>query len=235
MKIALRTELPQWALIAGMFLASAAAWPMASERIPVHWGIDGQVDRYGGKWEGLLMTPAIALGVYLLMVFLPRIDPGRANYPRFKTAYLVFRVGFLVFAAVLHGAILLTALGYQVDVGRVVFLSMGVLFLVLGNFMGKIRPNWFVGVRTPWTLSSKRSWTRTHRAAGWFFILLGLVAIAGGIVPRPGVIAMIATALVGLPFLIIYSYLIWRSDPDRVAPAGPTPADDESSNDKSSA
>jgi uncharacterized membrane protein len=231
MKIALRTELPQWALIAGMFLASAVVWSMVPERVPVHWGIDGQVDRYGGKWEGLLITPAIALGVYLLMAFLPLIDPGRANYARFKTAYLVFRIVFLIYMAVIHGAILATALGYRVDVGRVIFLSMGVLFLVLGNFMGKIRPNWFVGVRTPWTLSSKRSWTRTHRAAGWFFILLGLVAIGGGIAPRPGVIAMIAVGVIGLPSLIIYSYLIWRNDPDRVAPAGTTPADDEPSND----
>ena len=74
-----------------MFLVSAVVWSRVPERIPAHWNAYGHVDRYGGKWEGLLLLPAIATGLYLLMLLLPRIDPGKANYERFQTAYWVLR------------------------------------------------------------------------------------------------------------------------------------------------
>jgi uncharacterized membrane protein len=226
MKFSLRTEWPLWALIACIGLASAAVWPMTPERIPVHWNLQGEVDRYGGKVEGLLLLPLVALGIYLLLTFLPRIDPGRANYERFRSAYLAIRFAILALLAVLHATFLLSALGYRLDVARIVFFAIGTLFLVLGNLMGKIRPNWFVGVRTPWTLSSKLSWTRTHRVAGWIMVLWGLVTYAAVLLPIPwGFAVFFSTIVLGTVWLVIYSYLVWRRDPDRIPPAGTTPGE----------
>ena len=232
MKISLRTEWPSWAMIAGMFLGFGHRLVGDSGPVPVHWNINGQVDQYGSKWEGLLLMPILAAGVYVLMLILPRLDPGRANYDRFEGTYRTIRFAILAFLTLSHAAIIATALGCTFDVTRMTFLAIGVLLLVLGNVMGKIRPNWFCGIRTPWTLSSKLSWTRTHRAGGRLFVLLGLLTIATTFLPPPWNVALFLGPLVmATLWLVIYSYLIWRRDPDRVPPSGTTPADDESTKD----
>ena len=83
MKISWRTEWPMWLLLIGMFALAAASWGATPDRVPVHWGLNGSPDRWGGKFEGLMLMPLIALGIYLIMLFIPRIDPGRANYANF--------------------------------------------------------------------------------------------------------------------------------------------------------
>lgn len=228
MKTNWKTELPLLLLIVAMFVLAAMAWPSAPDRIPVHWGLTGEVDRYGGKVEGLLMPPAEAVLVYLLMLFLPRIDPGRANYERFSGVYYTIRAAVLVTIAVVYGTIQLAMRGQTVDVPRLIGLVVGGLFFLLGNLLGKIRPNWFVGVRTPWTLSSKRAWTRTHRFAGWVLILGGLAIMAAGVF-RTALTVGVAVGVMagGLIAATVYSYLVWRTDPDRVPPAGTLPTNGE--------
>lgn len=222
-----RTELPQWLLILGMFLLAAATWPGAPERIPVHWNIAGEVDRYGSKVEGLLGIPLLALGIYLLMVVLPRLDPGRANYPRFAGAYTVIRLSLVTLLAVLYGVVHLWIRGRHVDVATVTPLLVGGLLVVLGSLMGKIRPNWFVGIRTPWTLSSKSAWVKTHRVGGWAFIAMGLATIATGVLRSAWAAgALLVILLGGIGGLIAYSYLAWRDAADKIPPAGTLPAED---------
>jgi uncharacterized membrane protein len=104
MRLHLRTEMPQWALIAAMFVAAALSWQSALEQIPTHWNLEGNVDGYGGKFEGLLLLPLIALGMYLLLVFLPRFDPRYANYARFETAYTVIRIATLLLMVLYMGS-----------------------------------------------------------------------------------------------------------------------------------
>lgn len=183
MRVTWRSELPMWLLLAGMFALAAITWAWAPNRIPVHWDVAGQVDRYGSKAEGLLGIPLLAAGVYLLMLLLPRVDPGRANYDRFAGAYLVIRTGIITLLALLYGVVHLWIRGRQVDVTAVVPLLVGGLLVVVGNLMGKIRPNWFVGIRTPWTLSSQTAWSSTHRVGGWVFVGMGLVVMAAGTLP----------------------------------------------------
>jgi uncharacterized membrane protein len=105
-----------------------------------------------------------------------------------------------------------------------VLLAMGALFIVLGNFMGKIRPNWFVGVRTPWTLSSKLSWDKTHRLAGWLFVLMGALFVLLALVPTGWMFAVTMTIdAICLIWMIVYSYLVYRRDPHRTSPAATSP------------
>lgn len=223
-----KTELPLLALIAGMFVAAALIWPHAPESFPVHWGVSGEVDRYGGRFEGLLFLPLLSVALYLIMLFLPRLDPGRLNYARFAGAYYTIRATTIALMALLYTVMVLAAKGTPVDMPRFGGLAIGAMFFVMGNVLGKIRPNWFVGVRTPWTLSSKRSWTRTHRLAGWVFVVGGIALMAAGIVHTPvameAAFAILATGMVGA---IVYSYFVWKSDPDRVPPAGTLPGNDE--------
>ncbi len=216
MKTSWRVELPQLVIIAGLFIWSAVLWPTAPERMPVHFDVAGNVDRYGSKAEGLLLIPATALGLYLLLRFLPAIDPARANYPAFAGAYAVIRIALVVVMALIDAALLLPVMGVPLNVGVVVRLTLGGLFVVFGSVMGKVRPNWFVGIRTPWTLASKRSWVQTHRLGGWVFVVSGLVLMASSTFASP-VAAVVAFAVMGAGMLwtLVYSYLAFRDDPER--------------------
>jgi len=219
-----KTELPLWILILGMFVAAAWAWPSAPKTMPVHWGLNGQPNGYGDRFEGLLLMPLMALVIYLVMLFVPRLDPGRLNYDRFAGPYYAIRASAIALLALLYTLVLLAARGVPVDMSRFVALAVGAMLFVLGNVLGKVRPNWFVGVRTPWTLSSKRSWTRTNRLEGWVFVVGGVALMAAGVLRTE--FAMIAAfCLLGAGSLgaVVYSYFVWKTDPDRVPPAGTLP------------
>jgi len=225
MKRSWRIELVQLLPIAAMFLVAALCWSHASDRIPVHWNWRGEVDRYGGKFEGLLLLPLVSVALYLLLLVLPLFDPGKANYRTFAGAYNLIRLTITLFLSAIYAVGVLVSLGYHVDMNTVIGLALGVLFIVLGNVMGKIRPNWFVGVRTPWTLSSKLSWTKTHRLGGWLFIVMGLLAVAWAILQNAWMLGvMIAVDIACGISLVVYSYLVYRKDPARTSPADTQPA-----------
>jgi uncharacterized membrane protein len=224
MKRTLRGELVQLLPIAAMFVVGALCWSHASAHIPVHWNWEGKVDRYGGKFEGLLLLPLVTLGLYGLLLVLPLFDPGKANYRTFAGTYNAIRLTITLFLSTIYAVGVLASLGYHINMTTVVGLAMGLLFLVLGNVMGKIRPNWFVGVRTPWTLSSKLSWTKTHRLAGWLFIVMGFVAVAWALLQTQWMLGvMIGTYAVFGVSLVVYSYLVYRKDTFRTTPAGTSP------------
>jgi len=224
MKPTWKAELPLLALLAAMVVLAAMSWGSAPDRIPTHWNLRGEVDGYGGKTTGLLLMPAMGVGLYVLMLFLPRIDPGRANYGRFTGAYYLIRASVLVFLAIFYGFTHLWMRGIQLDANKFVGITVGALLILLGNLFGKIRPNWFVGMRTPWTLSSKRAWTRTHRLAGWVLIAGGVTIMAAGFLgSAAAVIVSVVVMVGGLGWAAVYSYLVWRKDPDRIHPAGTSP------------
>jgi len=227
-KTSWRLEAPQIVLIAVMFAAAALAWPVAPDRIPVHWNAAGEVDRYGGKVEGLLLMPLIASGIYLLMRYLPNLDPGRANYARFGGVYATIRIAMLALMAAIQGVVLFSVLRRPMDMPLIVPVLVGSLFVLMGGLMGKIRPNWFVGIRTPWTLSSKVAWVRTHRLGGWLFVAQGLLFILSGLLGFSTFNGfVIASMFAVIAALFAYSYVVWRADPEKQSPAGTQPADDE--------
>lgn len=227
MKTTWRTEWPHWVLIAAMFALAAWSWDRAPDRIAVHWGLTGQPDRWGGKFEGLLAVPLLSIGIYALMLLLPRLDPGRANYASFAGPYRWLRLAVLSVMTGVYLLIVLWTVGRRVPIETAVPILVGALFVGLGNIMGKVRPNWFVGIRTPWTLSSKVAWDRTHRAGGWLFVLLGALLVACGFVKAAWMLGVvIAVGAVGVLGLTVWSYLLWRGDPDKTPPAGTLPAND---------
>lgn len=199
LKLSRSVELVQLVILAAMFAVGALSWPY------VQWNLQGQVDRYGGKLEGLFLLPLVMLGLYFLLLFVPLVDPERSNYKNFRKAYNGIRITLAVFMGLIYGLTIASAFDYQFNSTSVIFAATGLLFMVLGNFMGKIPPNWFVGVRTPWTLSSKLSWDKTHRLAGWLFMLMGLL--------------FMLLALVHTTWMIFYSYLVYRRDPHPSRPA----------------
>jgi uncharacterized membrane protein len=227
MKPTWRGELVQLLPIAAMLVVAALCWSHVPDQIPVHWNWEGKVDRYGGKFTGLVVLPLVTLGLYSLLLVLPLLDPGRANYRTFAGAFNAIRFTLTLFLSSIYTVSVLVALGYHVNMNTVVGLGLGVLFIVLGNVMGKIRPNWFVGVRTPWTLSSKLSWTKTHRLAGWLFIVMGLLAVAWAVLQTFWMLCLMIGVDVSCGLVIAaYSYLVYRKDPARITPADTKPVTD---------
>lgn len=227
MRTSWKTELPQLAIIAALFAWSALLWPSAPESLPVHFDLSGNVDRMGSKLEGLFAVPTVTLVVYLVLRFLPRLDPARANYASFAGAYSTLRLALVVMLALVDVAILLPLVGVPVDQAAALRLLVGGLLFVFGGVMGKIRPNWFVGIRTPWTLASKESWVKTHRVGGWTFMLSGLGFIASLALPTtPALIVSFGVMAIGLVWIVLYSYLVWKRDPVRFPAIRSRPAGD---------
>jgi uncharacterized membrane protein len=209
-------DIAVWLLVAAMLVASLAVWPLAPERVPIHWLLTGQPDRYAGKLEGLFLLPAFTLLLALGLQYLPRIDPRRSSYAEFAFAYALTRLGVVALLATVHLIALAVALGATINVTLVVAPLVGVLLIVIGAVLGQVRPNWFFGIRTPWTLSSDRSWTATHRAGRWVLIAMGLaIALAGVVQAQWSLYLAIAMCLFGVVGLIAYSFIEWRDDPDR--------------------
>ena len=216
MPIRWSTEVPQAALVVLMFVLGGSSWSTAPESVPVHWGVSGQPDRYGGKLEGLFALPAITLAMYLLMLFLPRLDPRRERYREFWGPYTVLRASLLLFMAAVYVLILLSIHGQPVDMAIAVSTLGGLLLAVIGLVMPRLRPTWFVGIRTPWTLTSERSWVATHRLGGWLFAASGiLLAVAGLLHSDLLTMGAIAFFVLSLLVLIGYSYRVWSADADR--------------------
>ena len=222
-----RIEWPQWLIIVAMFALASVVWRGAPDSLPVHWGLSGAPDRYGNKVEALLMPPLLALGVYMLMLVLPHLDPGRANYANFAGAYTFIRYAVLLVIAAFYVVTLLVGVaGWQFDMGRVAPAIIGIVFVALGSVMGKLRPNWFVGIRTPWTLSSKRAWVKTHRLGGWLFVALGGLFMVGALGTSPVLrVVPLAAVVIIVLVLSVYSYVQWRNDGHRTSPAGTLPSE----------
>ncbi|AHB13851.1 SdpI family protein [Dehalococcoides mccartyi] len=202
-------------IILAMFITGLITWPNSPDLLPVHWGIDGTVDRYGGKFEGLLLMPLISLGIFLLLIYLPYLDPRKANYLKFEKVYSMFIRLITVFFGGIYGITILYAYGIVANTSTFILVMVGLLLALLGNMFGKLRPTWFVGIRTAWTLTSDLSWDKTHRLGGKIFVGAGLLMILAGITSFTWLmIASIAGLLLGVIGLFIYSYLIWKKDPD---------------------
>lgn len=200
-------------------------------QVPVHWGFDGVADRFAPRDEALtlfVLIPGAALLLTLLFYLLPRIEPLRENLMRGQRAYLTAWIGVQAMLALIAvGLALVTvrstgAASPDVDLlVRVIIAGAGVLIMFLGDAMPKTRPNFFLGVRTPWTLSSDLAWERTNRLGGRLMVLVGLWGVVAAFLLNGLALAfaisapLIAAALIAC----VYSYFVWRSDPERRRPA----------------
>ncbi len=186
-----------------------------------HFDVQGDPNGWSSRLLASILVPAIGLLLLGAFTVLPRIDPRRANYALFNPTYWTIVNAVMILLAAMHVIVLGKALGWTIDMGEVASLGVGGLFVLLGNFMTHIRPNWFMGIRTPWTLSSDTVWRKTHRFGGVAFAIAGVCIAATAFVSVPwvryGAFGMAGAAALGT---VIYSYVVWKREQDSSAPNG---------------
>jgi uncharacterized membrane protein len=197
------------------FGASAAVYTQLPDRVPSHWNFAGEIDGWMNREWGAFIMPLILVGLLAMFHLLPRIDPKGANYAKFKGTYETVILTSMVFTLGVHLVMLAAALGKDVSMNRLMPAGIGLMLIVLGNLLPRTRSNWFVGIRTPWTLSSDRVWERTHRFGGRLFVATGAVAVLAALFfPSISNAVLIAGAGCVTVLVLAYSYVIWRNDPD---------------------
>jgi uncharacterized membrane protein len=200
-------------VIAGMLVFTAAVFGRLPDQIPTHWNMSGEVDDYSSRVVGAFFAPAIALLLWAVLPSLRRIDPRRQNYERFgDTFHLVINV-VVLFLGVIHVLSLGTALGWPINMTRALMVVMGVMFIALGNYLPRVRSNWWIGIRTPWTMESESVWRETHRVAGFTFVIGGAVAALSSLLPSSiafgvGFVGMMVGGLIP----VVYSYVAYRRE-----------------------
>lgn len=209
-----------------MILISAGTWAAlpGTGEIPVHWGLNGTPDRFGGRAEAgfvLVALPVITLLAGLLLAFAPAIDPRKGNIERGRRAYLATWISVLVLLVLVHGGIarmMATGPGATSDgFVRWVIAGCALMFIIIGNYLPKTRASFMFGIRTPWTLSSDIAWEKTHRFAGPLFMAAGALGLAGAFLFDGIWLALQLSAFVFAAAIIsvVYSYFAWKGAADR--------------------
>ncbi len=216
------------ALLMMLAIGAWAAWQLpATGEIPVHWDISGEADRYGTRAEALFlifMFPAVIAAASIVFAIAPMIDPFKTGLRRSSRAYLATWLSVVALMTAVTGGmavIFVRGAGGETDLGfdfaRFVIAGASLMVVVLGNYLPKTRQSFFLGVRTPWTLTSATTWEKTHRLAGKLFILSGLVGLISAFALN-GIWAILPLSIsIGVASVacVIYSYIAWRGASDR--------------------
>lgn len=198
--------------IIAQIVIAVFAYPYLPDEIVTHWNGQQMPDSTMPRIWGIFMIPLISFGILSVFVLFPKIDPLKENFSHFKKVYNLFLLTIVGFLTYLHFLILLWNAGTTFNITQALLPGLSVLLIVTGVFIAHARPNWFFGVRTPWTLSSTHVWEKTHAIARYFFILWGLILLVGLLETE------ILTYLIAIPavlfalFVFIYSALLYRSE-----------------------
>jgi uncharacterized membrane protein len=205
---------PRLALLcaAVAFGMGVVALPFLPAQVPSHWNIAGEVDGYSSPLAAVVLMPALILALAVILPRLPQIDPRRENYAQFQGTYALTINAIALFLTALHLLMLAFALGAGFDLARLAFLGLGLLLAVIGNELGRVQPNYFMGIRTPWTLADDEVWRRTHRLGGRMLAAAGaLTALAALLLPLPVAAPLGLAFILGAVALAVwYSYRVWR-------------------------
>lgn len=198
--------------IALVFVGTLLLYGRLPDPMPIHWNLAGQPDNFADRAYGAFLLPLTAAGVYLLMLVIPHLDPRRASYERFAGTYRILRSGIVLFMVFMQLVTFYSVLrGGNMLNSNLVILAVGLLFVLLGNYMPRVRSNWFVGIRTPWTLSNEKVWRKTHQLGGRLFVLTGVLLMASMVLPPSYSMAVILGSVVTCALIpIIYSYWVYR-------------------------
>ena len=197
------------ATLAGLLLWNRLPDPMAS-----HWGPNDEANGYISKFWGVFLLPLITLGMFLLFLIIPRIDPLKANIAQFQDVFNLFIALIVAFMIYLYILTLRWNLGYtDFEMSKALLPAMGILFFFIGYMLRKAKRNFFIGIRTPWTLSSDYVWDETHRLGSVLFMVSGALAFIGSFFGGMLAFWFLFVPLIGSTlFALVYSYVLYRRE-----------------------
>jgi uncharacterized membrane protein len=197
------------ATVAGLLL-----WNRLPDQMASHWNINDQVDGYTSRFSGVFMLPLISLGMFLLFLVIPSIDPLKVNIAQFRGAFNMFIVLIVTFMLYIYGLTLAWNLGYTgFKMSGAMLPAIGLLFIFIGFMLRQAKRNFFIGIRTPWTLSSDHVWNETHRLGAVLFMISGGLAFVGGFFGgMPAFWLMFAPLIGSTIFLLVYSYVLYQRE-----------------------
>jgi uncharacterized membrane protein len=200
-------------LIAFALAFSLSVYDRLPEQMASHWNTANQVDGYISRFWGAFLMPIVAVGMLGLFLVIPSIDPLKANIAKFReyfNAFIMLMVAFLVY---MHLLTMLWNLGYdRFNMGAAMLPALGLIFIFAGVMMRRAKRNFFIGIRTPWTLSSDRVWDKTHQIGSTLFIASGILALLGAIFAEHAVWFILIPVLGSTLFLVVYSYVLYQQE-----------------------
>ncbi|GAB1772453.1 SdpI family protein [Priestia megaterium] len=201
----------------GITLLTLVAWlialPHLPATMPIHWGVNGEADGFATKINAMILTVGIMVLIYFIIAFVPRIDPRKENYKYFSKTYNILLNAVLLLFFFVNMSTILQGLGYNVPMSYIAPIMAGLVFIIIGNYLQRVRSNYFMGIRTPWTLSNENVWKKTHRLSGKIFFIGGLLILISAFLPDgyKSVIMWGSIVLcVAIPYL--YSYVAYKKE-----------------------
>ncbi|MGG1071822.1 SdpI family protein [Priestia megaterium] len=198
-------------------LLTLVAWlialPHLPATMPIHWGANGEADGFATKINAMILTVGIMVLIYFIIAFVPRIDPRKENYKYFSKTYNILLNAVLLLFFFVNMSTILQGLGYNMPMAYIAPIMAGLVFIIIGNYLQRVRSNYFMGIRTPWTLSNETVWKKTHRLSGKLFFIGGLLILISAFLPDgyKSVIMWGSIVLcVAIPYL--YSYLAYKKE-----------------------
>lgn len=203
-----------WIIISIIILLSFAIgiylYPQMPEKMASHWNIKGEVDNYISKFWGLFLMPFISLGLFLLFILIPRIDPLKANIEKFRKHFDAFVVLVILFLFYLYLLTIFWNFGVRFKMSQFLAPAFGILFYYCGILIENAKRNWFVGIRTPWTLSNEKVWEKTHKIGGKLFKIVGIITVLGVFFPNYTFFFVLIPVILVAVYTIIYSYFEYK-------------------------
>ena len=208
-----RSLLVSMGLMAAVIVMSMAAYPSLPDRIPIHWNIHGEIDGWGAKSWGVSFIPLTMAVLLLIFRALPSLSPKQFELNSFYSTYEFIVLIILMYLVYMQGVMLWTAINPQFNTTRAIAGGLCLMFAALGNVLGKVRRNFWVGIRTPWTIASERVWNTTHRLAAKLFVCAGaagLLAVVLGLPPMPMFAITLGGILFASLFPVVYSLYLYK-------------------------
>ena len=199
-----------WLVILITIVASAYFYDKLPDQVVTHWNAAGEPDGWGSKNFVTFFIPGLLIGMYLLFQWLPKLDPKKANYAKFFNIYKIFQFVIIAFLSFMYFITTLYNIGWKIDIGATISIVVGLMMVIFGSNMKKIKTNWFIGIRTPWTLSSEVVWKKTHEFAAKIFVFGGLLFIIISFLPAEWFMWLLILIILVLLSPAVYSYFIFR-------------------------
>lgn len=207
-----KSEITILGIILLSFIISIYFYPQMPEKMASHWNIKGEVDGYLPKFWGLFLVPLILTGLALLFVAIPRIDPLKANIEKFRKYYDRFIILFFIFMLSIYFQVILWNIGIEISPKVIVPIGLALLFFYVGILCEHAKRNWFIGIRTPWTLSNEKVWEKTHRIGEKLFKIAGVIALWGVFFQSYALFFILVPVILVAAYTIIYSYLEYQKE-----------------------